>query len=187
MDPLLNFLTHVTQLKHLPRTGWLLAGITNPESIADHTSATALLALMLAEQINVGWEGYELEGPLDVGQIARLALVHDLAESLLTDLPHRSTDLLGKEVKRAAEARAVREIMAGLPNGDSYVALWTEYDAAATPEARLVKDADKLEMVQQALHYEGRGHANLDEFWHGHEWYYSASEALFQVLREQRR
>lgn len=32
--------------------------------------------------------------------------------------------------------------------------LWAEYEAAATPEALLVKDFDKFEMIMQALEYE---------------------------------
>lgn len=32
--------------------------------------------------------------------------------------------------------------------------LWEEYEAASTPEALLVKDFDKFEMIMQALEYE---------------------------------
>jgi putative hydrolase of HD superfamily len=32
--------------------------------------------------------------------------------------------------------------------------LWAEYEAADTPEALLVKDFDKFEMIMQALEYE---------------------------------
>ena len=32
--------------------------------------------------------------------------------------------------------------------------LWTEYEAATSPEALLVKDFDKFEMIMQALEYE---------------------------------
>ena len=41
-------------------------------------------------------------------------------------------------------------LLAELPGGHDYTILWNEYDARSTPEARLVADADKLEMVHQA-------------------------------------
>ena len=55
LQPLLNLLAHTNHLKHLPRTGWLFAGVAAPESIAEHTCVTALLVLFLGEQLNADW------------------------------------------------------------------------------------------------------------------------------------
>ena len=49
--------------------------------------------------------------------------------------------------------------------GKRYHALWREFEECETAEARLVKAADKLEMMIQAREYEGEGHRTLDEFW----------------------
>ena len=87
----------------------------------------------------------------------QIALVHDLAESILTDLPKRSTDLIGKAVKHKAERNAVEQVTQNLPGAEATIRFWQDYDNATTPEARLVKDADKLEMVFQAHCYEKRG------------------------------
>ncbi len=179
---IIPLLEHINLLKRLPRTGWLLAGISTAESIADHTCATALLAVTLAEVINVDPQGQGLDAALDVGRLARLALIHDLAEGVLTDLPRISTQLLSAPVKHAAEARAMDGILASLPHGEEYMALWTEYVGSASPEARLVHDADKLEMVHQALCYERSGHRGLDEFWRRHSWYFPLCDELFQAL-----
>jgi putative hydrolases of HD superfamily len=111
-----------------------------------------------------------------------LALIHDLAESLLTDLPRRSAALLGEGVKHRAESQAMHEILDGLPNGAYYQDLWQSYNNASTPEARLIKDVDKLEMAAQALHYAQRGHRNLQEFWQDHRWHYPICQALFEQL-----
>ena len=116
-----------------------------------------------------------------------MALVHDLAEAVLTDLPKRSTTLLGADVKHAAEAQAMTLLTDGLAGGAAFVDLWAEYDAAATPEARLVRDADKLEMVHQALQYERRGQRNLEEFWAEHRWCYELSATLFACLHSSRK
>ena len=179
MHPLHALLDQVNHLKQLPRMGWLLANVSNPESVADHTAAAAILALFLAETVNGALAENGLDAPLDVSKVVRLALLHDLAESELTDLPKRASQLVGADVKHRAETKAMGQILAGLPDGDGYLALWSEYDAGETPEARLVKDADKLEMVHQAQAYARRGHQNLDEFSHGHTWNYLTSRTLF--------
>ena len=182
MSSLLALFHTANHLKSLPRTGWLFAGVAQPESLADHTCLVALYALFLAEAVNEEPAVQGLEQPLDVGRVLSLALIHDLAESVLTDLPKRSTEALGAEAKHAAEERILAGLLADLPGAERYVALWREYAAASTPEARLVKDMDKLEMVVQSLRYAQRGHTNLREFRTGHVWHYPISQALFEQL-----
>jgi putative hydrolase of HD superfamily len=175
-------LDRVNDLKRLPRTGWLLAGIRAPESIADHCLATALLALFLADVVNQDWASQGLTRPLDRERLLQIALLHDLAESQLTDLPKRSADLLGREVKHEAERRALEQIFAGTALATHYVALWAEYAAGETPEAKLVRDADKLEMAHQALRYTAQGQRNLQEFWQQASWHFPISAKLFAQL-----
>jgi putative hydrolases of HD superfamily len=181
-DIVLALFDRINEMKRLPRTGWLFAGVAGPESIADHTYATALIAVVLAEVVNLDPLAQGLSGPLDLSQLTRLALIHDLAESVLTDLPKRSAALLSPDVKHAAEQRAMEQILANFPNSKTYLELWSDYDRSATPEARLVRDADKLDMVYQALCYQRRGHMNLGEFFQGHSWHFPVSQALFDVL-----
>jgi putative hydrolases of HD superfamily len=175
-------LTHLQALKRLPRTGWLLAGVADPESIAEHSFIMSWLALLLAEQINNDYREQGLTQPLDVAKVTQIALVHDVAESILTDLPKRSTELLGKAVKYQAEADAMHQLFQQMPNGAYYIACWQEYADGATPEGRLVRDADKLEMIHQALCYEQSGQRNLNEFWQEQQWHYAASRNLFEEL-----
>lgn len=181
-DSLLQCLPHVQALKLLPRMGWLFAGIAHPESVAEHSFVMSWLALLLAEQINLEYNTQGLTQPLDIAKIAHIALVHDVAESILTDLPKRSADLLGKQIKHQAEATAMQQLFAQMPNGAYYIDCWQAYAEAATPEARLVRDADKLEMIHQALCYEQTGQRNLAEFWQTHHWHYPASQNLFEAL-----
>lgn len=118
MASLIAYVEHVNALKRLPRTGWLLNGVLPCESVADHSLGVALLALALAEAVNAEWEAEGLQRALDVGQVVTIAVVHDLAESLLTDLPKRSTQLLGKAAKHAAEGEAMQTILGPLHNGE---------------------------------------------------------------------
>ncbi len=183
---LLSVLAQASVLKRLPRTGWLLNGVTPCESVADHTTGVALLTLVLANAINADWRSAGLERPLDAGRAVILAVLHDVAESIVTDLPKRSTQLLGSETKRRAEADAIAAIFNDAPNSNDYAILWREYTDNSSPEARLVHDADALDMVHQALRYELAGHRTLDEFWQGHRWHYRLCEQLFEVLHKSR-
>jgi putative hydrolases of HD superfamily len=182
MSSLLCLFRTANHLKSLPRTGWLFAGVVQPESLADHTCLVAIYALFLAEAVNADPAAQGLASPLNIERVLSLALIHDLAESVLTDLPKRSAEVVGAEVKHAAEERIVVDLLAGLPGGERYVEMWREYDSASTPEARLVKDVDKLEMVLQSLRYSERGHTNLQEFRAGHRWHYSISRSLFEEM-----
>ncbi|MDZ4719908.1 MAG: HD domain-containing protein [Roseiflexaceae bacterium] len=142
-------------LKLLPRSGWLQRGIALPESIAAHSYGVATLALAVAG----------LFPELDRGRILALALVHDVGEALLTDLPLTAQNLLGEGVKHEAERRAAEAVLSRLPNGADLVGLWAEYRAGATQEARLIKALDRIELLAQALAYEQAGNRNLAEFW----------------------
>jgi putative hydrolases of HD superfamily len=183
---MLAMLQSANALKRLPRSGWLFAGVAQPESVADHCWATTLLAMMLAASVNCDPTAHGLSAPLDIGRVAQIGVVHDLAESVVTDLPRRATELLGKRVKHDAEARALAQLTADLPALD-FLILWQEYSERSTPEGRLVYDADKLEMMQQALAYERAGNQNLGEFWQEYEWHYQVSEEMYAALVAARR
>jgi putative hydrolase of HD superfamily len=155
---LLDLYRHAATLKLMPRTGWLQRGVQQPESVAEHIFGVALLALLAGDQVT----------GLDRGRLLTIALLHDLAEASLSDLPSSARRLLGAEAKHAAERRAMEELCVRLPQGD-YLALWDEYERGASPEARLVKGLDRIEMLTQALAYERAGNRALDEFWEGAE------------------
>ena len=183
-DSVIALFGHILALKSLPRTGWLLAGVPHPESVADHSYGTAALAGFLCDLINLAPAAEGLAQPLDVGRVVRIALVHDLAEAWLTDLPKRASELLGSDTKHATERRAMELIMEDLPGGSEYLALWSEFEVAATPEARVVRDADKLDMVLQAAAYSRASGADLHEFRQGHRWHYALSERILARLQE---
>jgi putative hydrolase of HD superfamily len=104
---------------------------------------------------------------VDRGKLLAIALLHDLAEALLSDLPASARRLIGAEHKQYAERRAIEELFAGLPNHTEHLALWEEYATGASAEARLVKALDRLEMLAQALFYRRAGSRGLAEFWAG--------------------
>jgi len=155
IDDLLRFFHLAGRLKETSRAGWKLRGIDRPESVADHSFRLALLALVLAPRA---------DPPVDLQRCVAMALVHDLAESIVGDItPY---DGVSAEEKRRREEEAMRRFDS-LAEGAGLLALWAEYDAVETAEARFVKELDKLETAMQASEYVQDGAApaaDLREF-----------------------
>jgi len=153
-DELLRFLSRAGRLEALPRTGWLVAGIEKPESVAAHTYEVALVALWLADNV---------EAEVDAEKVLRIALLHDVGEALLTDLPGPVKDVVGAEEVEEAEAEACREILEPL-GGD-----WTDapraYREQDSTEARLVKAGDRLQMLAKSLTYDSQSRGDVRRFW----------------------
>jgi putative hydrolases of HD superfamily len=131
-------------LKRIRRAGWWHAGVRDPESVAEHTMRAAQLAALLA-----------VEEDADPARAALLALWHDMQETRTGDLPHTARDYLAKPDPR----RITADQTAGLPDRarELVTAAVDEYESASTPAARCARDADKLEMLLQALEYRDIG------------------------------
>jgi putative hydrolase of HD superfamily len=139
-----DFLYEMGLLKRYKRTGWTIAGVSAPESIADHSHRTAITAAVIAE----------LEGA-DPQRAAFLALFHDTQETRITDIPY-----IGKRyLKAASNAEVTADQVAGMPEGPARLigGAEAEYEAKETAEARCAKDADKLECLLQAVEYQEQG------------------------------
>src|SRR5262245_24873182 len=130
---LLALYSQVAALKLLPRAGWLQRGVAVAESVADHTFGVAVLALLIGERVGIPSPDLELSdgkdgggqpgAQIERGKLLAIALLHDLAETLLSDLPASARRLIGADAKRAAERRAIEELFAGLPDCAEYLAL----------------------------------------------------------------
>ena len=157
MEGIIEFLRAVGKLKRLPRTGWLEVGVKDPESVAEHSYRTAVLAMMMAD----------LQG-LDAEKAMRMALLHDLAET--GDMTPEQKMRRGPASTRE-EDEAMTNILSTLPTSlaEKYRSLWEEYRTGASPEAETAVQADKVEMILQALEYEETGvdPSRLDRFWYG--------------------
>ncbi|KAG2221073.1 hypothetical protein INT45_009731 [Circinella minor] len=149
----LQFLHIIQNLKKTKRTGWVDNGIKEPESIADHMHRMGIMAMLIDDP------------SLNRNKCIKMAIVHDLAEAIVGDItPHAG---VSKEDKYNMENGAMRDFQALLGDTDmvrEIVSLWQEYEEARTPEALLVKDLDKFEMIVQALEYERSDKKLLQSF-----------------------
>ncbi len=150
---ILSALTPLLALDRLPRTGWLLAGVPAPETVAAHSLGTALVVLAL---------GPRLEPALDVDHAVSLAVLHDAPEALLTDLPRTAAECLPPGAKAAGERRAAELLLP--PLSALAAARFQEFQAQETRAARFVRLCDRLHLGVRWLAYRNEGARNLGSF-----------------------
>jgi putative hydrolase of HD superfamily len=150
---LLDLLLEIQVLDRVPRSGFVLRGVSDPESVTEHSWHVLFLVWSL---------GARIPG-IDLARAVEIALVHDLAELRIGDLPRTSAHYFPGGAKKEAEAAAMADVLAPLPARARE--LYAEYQAAATPEARLVKACDKLQLMLKVAVYERWGQGALAEFW----------------------
>lgn len=164
-ESLLAFFHELGILKMVPRTGWLWRNIPDCESIAAHCYRVNIIAMTLCDYVNS--RAKNAAGRADFEKVMRMAVLHEISECRIGDIPYPAQKYIGARVKTEAEAAAVREMTAPLgfmPEG-FYSGLWLEFEKGETLEAKLVKAADKLEMLLQAVEYEKAGARTLGDFW----------------------
>lgn len=164
MIKMISLLLELQRLKRLDRTGWVLRGLPpGAESVAAHSYGVALTAMLLADE--VASRGVRV----DAGRVLRIAVLHDLAEARTGDMPRTMAEYYGAQARKAAEKAAFRDLVGGLsPEREQlYAGLHDEYEERAGLEARIVKAADVIDLLAQALAFERAGSRGLDEFWEG--------------------
>jgi len=152
-----NFLDIVSaagRLKNESRRGWVRKlGLNDPESVADHSYRTALIAMVYSDQRK-----------LDTSRVVKMAILHDLPEAIVGDTMPGERSM---SQKLRLEAGAMKEILKSLPakQRGEYWDIWNEYNRGNSSEARLVRQVDKLEMAVQAVEYRKTGAGGeTDEF-----------------------
>ncbi len=139
----------ISELKKVPRKGWKTkVGIEHPESVADHSYSTAIIAMVLSDSKKFNTE-----------KVIKMALLHDLAESVTGDF---TPEEISKDNKNSIENDAMSEILSKLPKEieKEYQMIWKEYMEGTTKEAILLHEVDKLEMAIQAVKYSSEGYSN---------------------------
>ena len=172
MKDILKFLIEIGKLKSMPRRGWVINQIKNPESIADHTFRTALMAWVLSEKLG------ERKKKLNFERLLKIALIHDLCEVYAGDatpydsiLPRNKKAL--KELmktwprfsntkrrkialeKNCRETKSLEKLISKLPPNlkKEIQALWADFKKGLSLESRLFRQTDKLENFLQAMEY----------------------------------
>ncbi|MGY4397255.1 putative hydrolase of HD superfamily [Sphingomonas sp. UYAg733] len=128
------FLTEIDALKSVMRQSPLIDR-SRRENSAEHSWHLALFALVLAEG----------EPGVDAATVIRMLLIHDIVEIDAGDAPiHGTHDL---DALALAERAAAARIFGLLPDAqrDAMLALWSEFEAGETANARFAKGLDRLQ------------------------------------------
>lgn len=145
---ILQFLRDAERLKNVYRTSWTSDGAR--ESTASHTWRLCLSALVFDRYFpDVGVE-----------RLLKLCIIHDLGEAIGGDIPAIDQDA---SAPKAEQERAdLLTLLQPLPSimQQEIMALWDEYEAASTPEAKLAKALDKVETIMQ--HNQGDNPPDFD-------------------------
>jgi putative hydrolases of HD superfamily len=171
LDGVLTFLREAERLKAVVRSAWTSAG--QRESVAEHTWRLCLMAMVL----------YGRESKVDLGRLLKMCLIHDLGEAIRGDVPAPAQN--PNLAKSAQERDDLVELTRTLPEGarKEIVDLWDEYEAAASPEARVAKGLDKLETILQ--HNQGKNPADFDyDFNLQYGLQYTEGDPLLAALRK---
>ncbi|HWJ12074.1 MAG TPA: HD domain-containing protein [Nocardioides sp.] len=131
----LTFIAEVDQLKTILRAS-PLAAADRRENDAEHSWHLALMVMLLAEYA---------DEPIDVGHAMRLVVIHDLVEIHAGDSPvFDAAAVVGQQEREEAAADRLFTL---LPDDQAtwIRALWDEFEAGQTPEARFCKAMDRLE------------------------------------------
>ncbi|MFJ7243760.1 HD family hydrolase [Kitasatospora sp. NPDC098652] len=143
-----GYLLEVGMLKRAKRSGWWIAGVKDPETIAEHSFRTGIVGAVLAM----------MEGA-DPAKVALLCLFHDTQETRIGDIPH-----IGRRYLTAASNERVTsdQVSAAHPAvTDGVQRIVAEYEHGDSLEVVVAHDADKLECLLQAVEYREQGYQNV--------------------------
>jgi len=136
----IEFLFEIGSMRNMSR-GWKQHLAMDCASNTEHSFRVAFIALMLARA----------EGVNDEEKILKMALIHDLAESRTSDVGY-----IQKVYVETDEEKATQDLFknTGLEN---LLEILKEYESRKTPEAKIVKDADNLDIDLELKEIEERG------------------------------
>ncbi|KAB8257016.1 hypothetical protein BDV32DRAFT_128226 [Aspergillus pseudonomiae] len=150
------------RLKTTKREGWRRFGIEG-ESISDHMYRMSVMTMLAPPS---------LAPRLNLPHCMKMALIHDMAESLVGDIT--PVDNVNKEEKARREAEVMnyitKNLLGGVPGGiltgDEVMKVFQEYEDNETLESKYVHDIDKMELLLQMVEYERTHDVDLSEFCH---------------------
>ncbi|MCX7840577.1 MAG: HD domain-containing protein [Anaerolineae bacterium] len=144
-----NFLNEVGMLNHTPRSGFAFLG-TGKQSVAEHIFRALHIAFILARMS---------DEPIEETRLLHLVMFHDLPEARTGDHNYVNRKYVIEDLDRVL-ADGARH----WPHGAEIVAAIREFEEGNTPEARLAKDADQLELLLMLKQQADLGNP------HAHDW-----------------
>lgn len=152
MDSIADYIFEAGMLKRVARSGWWAEKVKYPESVAEHSFRTAIVAFILAKM-----EGMDDDG---ARKICTAAVFHDMHEARLGDM-HKITARyiqITKKLERKVESDQLRNAPKQLQSAISGTLGLND------EESVILKDADYLECAFQAKEYMDIGHKGAESW-----------------------
>ncbi len=134
----INFLFEMGSVRFIDRM-WKRFLHGDFANLADHHFRMFWIAMIIAAN----------EKDVDTGKLAKMVMVHDIAESRAGDV-----DYLARQYVERNEELAIHDMLGGTDIEKDFLELWEEYEARETLESKIAKDADNLdvdfELAEQA-------------------------------------
>ncbi len=128
------------ELCTVERSGWCRVRLPDEENIAEHSYEMAWMIANLPSAYTKG---------IDINKALCMAIVHDIGESIIGDF---ISGVMPKPQKYQLEKKAVQQIADTL-SCPMIFDIWDEMEHLKTPEAKLVKDIDVLQMEMKTLRF----------------------------------
>ena len=137
----INFLFEIGTLRRVART-WNEFFWNDVANVADHTLRVVWIAMIIAKHEKVD----------NIGHILKLALVHDISEIRCVDVHYISRQYVVRH-----EDKAINDTFENTVIWNEFIKLWKEVEEKSTIEAKIVKDADNLDVDMEIVEkiYEG--------------------------------
>lgn len=141
----IHFLKEIDQLKSVIRKSPLI-NQSRRENSAEHSWHLAMYALILRDHANA---------PINLDRVLKMLLIHDIVEIDAGDHPiHEAVDHAAQEAKELAAAERIFGLLPA-PQGDQLKALWFEFEAAESDDARFAKSLDRLQPMMHNIETHG--------------------------------
>jgi putative hydrolases of HD superfamily len=141
----IDFIAYADQLKRVIRRNGLFDG-SRRENTAEHSWHAALSAQMLAPFANE---------PVDADRVTKMLMIHDLIEIEAGDT--YAYDMEARAKQEAVEAEAAEVVFGRMPEpkGLELRALWDEFEARETHDAKFAKAIDRFMPLYSNYHNGG--------------------------------
>lgn len=135
----IQFIKEIDQIKYIQRRTKLFNS-DRPENDAEHSWHLAMMAVVLSEYSNE---------PVDVLKVVKMVLIHDIVEIDAGDTFIYDTQKNHSNTEE--ELLAAKRIFGLLPKeqAEDFIAVWEEFEAGETHEAKFARAMDRLEPLLQ--------------------------------------
>ena len=134
-----SFIKEIDKLKYIQRKTKLFNSDRH-ENDAEHSWHLAMMTIVLAEHS---------DQPIDVLKVLKMVLIHDIVEIDAGDI--FIYDTLQNHTNTEQERIAAKRIFGLLPEeqAEEFIAIWEEFEAGITDEAKFAKTMDRFEPLLQ--------------------------------------